>query len=72
MPKSNYQDCLSAETLLDTGEAANYLTLSTTTMTSWRSRGQGPRFVRIGRSIRYRRADLDAFIKLVQTGEGAQ
>lgn len=59
-----------ATALLDTGEAAQYLTLSKITLVAWRSRGHGPSFVRIGRSIRYRRADLDAFIKPARTVEG--
>lgn len=48
--------------LLDTRQAALYLALSETTLISWRSLGRGPRFVRIGRAVRYRVPDLDAFM----------
>lgn len=56
--------------LLDTRQAAAYLTLSATTLISWRSLGRGPRFVRLGRSVRYRQADLDAFMVAMPREEG--
>ena len=50
--------------LLDEKEAAVYLTVAVTTLRNWRSlKGKGPRFVKVGaRLVRYRRADLAAFI----------
>lgn len=55
--------------LLDTAKAADYLHLSAATLMSWRSRHLGPRFVRLGRAVRYRRVDLDAFVVSgLQTG----
>lgn len=32
------------------------------TMRQWRFHRKGPAFVRVGRHVRYRRADLDAFL----------
>ncbi len=32
------------------------------TLPAWRSRGQGPNFIRIGRLVRYETTDLDDFI----------
>ena len=55
--------------LLDTRQAALYLALSETTLISWRSLGRGPRFVRVGRAVRYRQADLDAFIVIMPCEE---
>lgn len=60
--------------VLDETEAAAYLGgLSVRTLQSWRTsrRRGGPAFVRVGRSIRYRVADLDAFLArgLVPEGE---
>lgn len=48
--------------IFNTDNAAGYLDLSAATLISWRSRRVGPRFVRLGRAVRYRREDLDAFI----------
>ncbi len=43
-------------------EAAKMLGFSVHTLQNRRYLGQPPRYVRIGRSIRYRLADLDAFM----------
>jgi excisionase family DNA binding protein len=48
---------------LDTTEAARYLGLQPTTLEAWRCRGEGPSFVKLGRAVRYRQADLDAWIE---------
>jgi excisionase family DNA binding protein len=48
--------------LLTTLEAAAYLNIQPATMEQHRWNGRGPRFVKIGRSVRYRQADLDAFL----------
>ena len=55
--KENY------ESLFTTREAAQYLGLAKITLDIWRSKGKPPAYIKIGnRAIRYRRADLDAFI----------
>ncbi|PIB26160.1 hypothetical protein BFP76_12825 [Amylibacter kogurei] len=44
-------------------EAASILCYSVRALQNWRHRGGGPDFVRVSaRSIRYRRADLDAWV----------
>ena len=48
--------------LLDTASAARALGLSPSTLNKWRTAGTGPAFVRMGAAIRYRRADLAAFV----------
>jgi predicted DNA-binding transcriptional regulator AlpA len=48
--------------MLDTKEAAGYLGLAAITLQIWRSQGRGPRYVRMGRAIRYRMADLDTWV----------
>lgn len=50
------------DNLLDTHAAAALIGVSPRTVETWRVRGSGPRFVRVGRLARYRRADLDAWI----------
>ena len=39
-------------------ETADYLGVPINTLYSWRSRGTGPRGYRVGRHIRYDRADV--------------
>ncbi len=48
--------------LLDTERVAKVCGLSEVTLRKWRITGAGPRFVRLGRAVRYRRADLDAYL----------
>lgn len=52
-----------ADPMLGTEEAAAYLGLSVHTLEMWR-RGpvRGPLFVRLGKAVRYRQSDLEAFI----------
>lgn len=45
--------------LMDEREAAAYLNLSVPTLQTWRCRGGGPSFHRLGRLIKYSLADLD-------------
>lgn len=42
--------------------AAAYLSLSTQRLAKWRLFGGGPTFIKAGRSILYRRDDLDAWL----------
>jgi excisionase family DNA binding protein len=55
--------------LLTTREAADYLRLAITTLEHWRLDGRGPAFCKIGRQVRYRRADVDQW--LTEMNEGA-
>ena len=49
--------------LMRTEEAGRYLGLSPSLLNKLRLTGDGPAFVRLaGRAIRYRRADLDAWV----------
>ena len=44
-----------------TEEAAEYLNLNARSMERWRTVGYGPAFIKLGRSVRYRRSSLDTF-----------
>jgi excisionase family DNA binding protein len=44
-------------------EVAELLGLSVATLRAWRHRGKGPRFLRLGRSVRYLPADLTDFVR---------
>jgi predicted DNA-binding transcriptional regulator AlpA len=50
-------------TLLKQGEAASLLHLSERTLERFRVSGTGPKFVRLGRAIRYRLTDIEAFVE---------
>ncbi|MEG3178189.1 helix-turn-helix domain-containing protein [Sphingomonas sp. RB3P16] len=47
---------------VDTEEAARHLSLKPNTLEKMRTHGTGPRFVKLGRVVRYRIADLEAYI----------
>ena len=44
-------------------EVATRLNLSVATLRAWRVRRRGPRFVRLGRCVRYLAADVEQFIE---------
>jgi len=46
-----------------TEQAASYLGVSKATLEAWRCRGGGPVFLKLGKAVRYRQADLDSFIE---------
>ena len=48
--------------LLDNEGAAELLGISPTTLPRWRWAGIGPAYLKLGRAIRYRRADLEAWL----------
>jgi len=49
--------------LIDTPTLARELGLTKIALERWRSDGSGPRFVHIGRKVRYARADVRAWIE---------
>ena len=56
--------------LLSEREVSEDLNVALNTLRNWRWRGEGPRFVKLGkRAVRYRRADVDAFIEAGLTGK---
>ena len=44
-------------------EVSELLGLSVATLRAWRHRGKGPRFLRLGRSVRYLPTDVDDFVR---------
>ena len=45
--------------------------LKTATLRAWRLRGQGPRFVRLGRAVRYLVEDVEDFLRSSRVEPGA-
>lgn len=49
--------------IFTTHEAAAYCRLGKPTLERFRISGDGPRYCKLGGSVRYRRADLDAWLE---------
>lgn len=47
--------------LLSAQEVADYLGVPLTTLYQWRTKGTSPRAVKVGRHIRFRQEDVDAW-----------
>jgi len=50
--------------MLTTQEASEFLGIAAGTLANQRARGEGPVFVKYGRTIRYRRVDLEKYIEV--------
>lgn len=48
--------------LLTQKELAEYLQVPVRTIEDWRTREYGPKFLRVGRRVRYRESDVDAWL----------
>ena len=46
-----------------TREAAGYLGLAVSTLNKWRCYGTGPKYLKLGRAVRYTKDELDVFLK---------
>jgi hypothetical protein len=67
-PSVASSEIVTNEPLVPERKAADWLGLSVKTLQSWRCnragrRREGPPFVRVGRAIRYRPSDIEAFIR---------
>lgn len=51
------------EVLLGQEEVAHRLGVQAATLATWRFRGFGPPFVKVGRSVRYRLSSLEAWLE---------
>lgn len=49
--------------IFDTPKAAEYITLAPGTLERLRVQGSGPPYLKLGRSVRYRRTDLDQWME---------
>jgi excisionase family DNA binding protein len=56
------------DSLVTEVQTAELLNISIRTLQAWRIKLAGPRFVRVGRAIRYRRSDLTAWIEANTVG----
>lgn len=61
-----------ASPLMDSREIAAYLKVSESTLSRWRSAGQGPPFLRLGGIARYRLAAVDAWLAGLEHGHASE
>ena len=57
-----HSEVKSLDRLLSAQELAEYLEIPVATLYTWRYRSEGPRGFRVGRHLRYRWADVKAWI----------
>jgi predicted DNA-binding transcriptional regulator AlpA len=53
---------LDAERIVNAEAAAHMLGISSITLARWRVVGGGPKFLKLGRSVRYRLTDLETWL----------
>ena len=51
-----------ADPLVTAGQAAAYLSVAESSLEKWRMHGRGPKYVKLGRAVRYRISDLNAWV----------
>lgn len=76
MAASNENDVVTLVTagigeLVDEASLAARLGVSRSTLQSWRYAARGPRWIKLGRLIRYRVADVDAYLEANTRGRVA-
>jgi excisionase family DNA binding protein len=58
-----------AETMMTPEDLANFLGVPVATLYRWRHQGDGPRAYKVGRHLRWRRADVEQWLDL-QSNQG--
>lgn len=54
---------------LDERSLCALLAISSVTATKWRAKAKGPPFIKVGRLVRYRRSDVDAWLRANTIGQ---
>ncbi len=65
---SCHKDSNKAQRLLDQNDVAEILHVSPKTLEYYRYKGMGPRFVKLGKLIRYRETDVFEYIEQLDAG----
>jgi excisionase family DNA binding protein len=55
----------------DEKRLCSLLGISSVTATKWRAKAKGPPFIKVGRLVRYRRSDVDAWLRSCTIGDVA-
>lgn len=61
-PVTAAADLADGDRLMTPDEVADLIRITAAQLAQWRYEGNGPTFVKVGRSVRYRRADVLAYI----------
>lgn len=56
-------DAAARERLLSAEEVSEFLQIPLQTLYQWRVKGAGPKCARVGRHLRYRQSDVDAWVE---------
>lgn len=56
---------------LDEKSLCALLSISSVTATKWRAKAKGPPFIKVGRLVRYRRSDVEAWLRVNTIGQAA-
>lgn len=59
------------ERMMTSVDVAEYLQVPVSTVRGWRVTGRGPRAVAVGRHVRYRRSDVEAWLDQQGTAKAA-
>jgi excisionase family DNA binding protein len=59
------------EKLMSVDELAAYLGRSRRTVLDWNSRGEGPKYLRLGRRVAYRPSDVERWLREREVARGA-
>lgn len=62
MPVPEHSKSPSHDQLLTVQKAAQYLGLAGSTLNKWRCLGEGAVFLKMGRAVRYKAEDLEAYL----------
>jgi excisionase family DNA binding protein len=54
---------MDSDALMSTEALARYVDVPAATVAKWRATGTGPRGIRVGKHVRYRREDIDAWLE---------
>ena len=60
-----------ASEFLDEKALCALLAISSVTATKWRAKAKGPPFIKVGRLVRYRRSDVEAWLRSCTIGQVA-
>lgn len=56
---------------LDERSLCALLAISSVTATKWRAKAKGPPFIKVGRLVRYRRSDVETWLRANTVGHAA-
>jgi excisionase family DNA binding protein len=56
-------ETLTDDSLMAPPTTSEYLGVPEATLAQWRYQGKGPRFFKVGKHVRYRKSDVDAWLE---------